>query len=170
MVQKYDLPQTEAQLNKLLDNLYQTSKEKLNNNKKPSFKGLLELISSDVVIIKAIHKIKGNNGSQTPGSDDMVINDILQKNYDEVVDLVKKNLIEYNPRLVRRVWIDKPGKKEKRPLGIPTIVDRIVQECVKIVIEPILEAQFFFEHSYGFRPMRDTHMALKKNYEYNSPH
>ncbi|GAA0087378.1 group II intron reverse transcriptase/maturase [Clostridium perfringens] len=161
MVQKYDLPQTEAQLNKLLDNLYQTSKEKLNNNKKPSFKGLLELISSDVVIIKAIHKIKGNNGSQTPGSDDMVINDILQKNYDEVVDLVKKNLIEYNPRLVRRVWIDKPGKKEKRPLGIPTIVDRIVQECVKIVIEPILEAQFF-EHSYGFRPMRDTHMALKR--------
>ena len=161
MVQKYDLPQTEAQLNRLLDNLYETSKSKINNNEKPKFKGLMEIISSDVVIVTAIHNIKSNHGSKTPGSDDMVINDILQKNYDEVIDLVKENLREYKPKEVRRVWIDKPGKKEKRPLGIPTVVDRVVQECVRIVIEPILEAQFF-EHSYGFRPMRDAHMALKR--------
>lgn len=58
-------------------------------------------------------------------------------------------------------YIDKPGKAEKRPLGIPTIRDRIVQECIRIVLEPILEAQFW-EHSYGFRPMRDTHQALAR--------
>ena len=161
MVQKYDLPQTEAQLNELLDSLYATSKEKLNNNKKPSFKGLMELISSDVVIVTAIHNIKSNGGSNTEGTDGMVMNDILQKNYNEIIKMVKENLKDYKPTEVRRVWIDKPGKKEKRPLGIPTIADRIVQECVKIIIEPILEAQFF-EHSYGFRPMRDTHMALKR--------
>ena len=161
MVQKYDLPQTEAQLNRLLDNLYETSKTKIKNNEKPKFKGLIEIISSDVVIVTAIHNIKSNAGSKTPGSDGMIINDILQKNYNKVIDLVKENLKEYKPMEVRRVWIDKPGKKEKRPLGIPTIVDRIVQESVKIVIEPILEAQFF-EHSYGFRPMRDAHMALKR--------
>lgn len=161
MEQKYNLPQTEEQLIKLLDNFYETTKIKLSNNEKPKFKGLLEIISSDVVIVTAIHNIKSNAGSKTPGSDAMVINDLLREKYDEVVDLVKENLRDYKPKEVRRVWIDKPGKKEKRPLGIPAIVDRIVQECVRIVIEPILEAQFF-EHSYGFRPMRDTHMAIKR--------
>jgi group II intron reverse transcriptase/maturase len=58
-------------------------------------------------------------------------------------------------------YIDKPGKAEKRPLGIPTIRDRIVQECMRIVLEPIFEAQFF-AHSYGFRPMRDAPMALER--------
>ncbi len=161
VAQKYNLPQTEKELQGLLDKLYQTSKEKLNNNEKPSFKGLLEIISSDVVIITAIHNIKSNSGSKTPGSDAMVMADILQKNYDKIIDMVKDNFKNYKPKEVRRVWIDKPGKKEKRPLGIPTIIDRIVQECVRIVIEPIVEAQFF-EHSYGFRPMRDTHMAIKR--------
>src|SRR2546429_4070102 len=61
----------------------------------------------------------------------------------------------------RRVWIEKPGKKEKRPLGIASILDRIVQEVVRMVIEPILEAQFF-DHSYGFRPMRDATHAMAR--------
>jgi group II intron reverse transcriptase/maturase len=68
-----------------------------------------------------------------------------------------------NPRPIpiRRVHIPKPGKQETRPLGIPAILDRVIQECVRIVIEPILEAQFF-NHSYGFRPYRDAHMALER--------
>ena len=53
------------------------------------------------------------------------------------------------------------GKSEMRSLGIPTIIDRIIQECIRSTIEPILEAQFF-KHSYGFRPMRDAHMALNR--------
>lgn len=161
MVQKYNLPETEAQLKELLDSFYTTSKENIVNKQKQSFKGLMEIIKSDVVITTAIHTIKSNHGSQTKGSDGMVMEDILSRGYDEILDMVKRNMEMYNPSEVRRVWIDKPGKKEKRPLGIPTITDRIIQECVKIVIEPILEAQFF-AHSYGFRPMRDTHMALKR--------
>ena len=70
-------------------------------------------------------------------------------------------LYDYHPKMVRRVWIPKPGKTEKRPLGIPTIVDRIIQECVRNVIEPMAEAQFF-EHSYGFRPMRSADMAVAR--------
>lgn len=62
---------------------------------------------------------------------------------------------------MRRVWIPKPGKQEKRPLGIPSVVDRIVQEFIRLVIEPICEAKFF-EHSYGFRPMRSTQQALER--------
>jgi group II intron reverse transcriptase/maturase len=67
----------------------------------------------------------------------------------------------YRPQAVRRCWIDKPGKPEKRPLGIPVIKDRVVQMAAKLVLEPIFEANFL-DCSFGFRPGRNAHMALKK--------
>lgn len=75
--------------------------------------------------------------------------------------MVKDKLTNYKPHKIRRVHIPKGGSNEVRPLGIPTMIDRIIQECIKSVIEPIIEAQFF-RHSYGFRPMRDTHMAMER--------
>jgi RNA-directed DNA polymerase len=60
----------------------------------------------------------------------------------------------YQPRPVKRVWVDKPGSAEKRPLGIPTVTDRVVQAAVRMVIEPIFENRFG-KHRYGFRPGRD---------------
>jgi RNA-directed DNA polymerase len=65
----------------------------------------------------------------------------------------------YRPLPVRRCWIDKPGKPEKRPLGIPVIKDRVVQMAVKLVIEPIFETNFL-PCSYGFRPGRSASQAL----------
>lgn len=65
----------------------------------------------------------------------------------------------YAPRAIRRVWIPKPGSAEKRPLGIPTIRDRIVQTALRNVLEPIFEKDFA-EHSYGFRPGRSCHDAI----------
>lgn len=127
-----------------------------------SFKGLLEIMASDAVIISAIHKIKANKGSKTPGSNDNNIRDtFLELDYDTSIRKIKDSLKHYKPGEVRRKWIPKPAKMEKRPLGIPNIEDRVIQECVKSVIEPILEAQFF-KHSYGFRPMRDASMALER--------
>lgn len=161
MEQQLSYPKTEKDLNALFDNLYEISKNKLEANEKPKFKGLLEIIQSDVNILSAIHAIKSNAGSNTAGIDGKVIKDILHKNYEEVIDMVKKNLTYYNVAEVRRVWIPKPGKKEKRPLSIPTIVDRIIQECIRRVIQPIVEAQFI-GHSYGFRPWRDAHQAIKR--------
>jgi group II intron reverse transcriptase/maturase len=67
----------------------------------------------------------------------------------------------YRPQAVRRCWIDKPGKAEKRPLGIPVVKDRIVQMAAKLVMEPIFEANFL-DCSCGFRPGRNAHMAIKK--------
>ena len=162
MAQKLDYPKTEEDFRRLQDEIYQLTLKALENNELPRFKGLLEIISSETVILTAIHNIKNNKGSQTPGADGKTMREnILQINYAEVISLVQGNLKDYKPTPVRRVYIPKPGKTEKRPLGIPAIIDRIIQECIKIVIEPILEAQFY-KHSYGFRPMRDAHMALER--------
>lgn len=67
----------------------------------------------------------------------------------------------YRPQPVRRAWIDKPGSKEKRPLGIPAVRDRIVQGALRHVLEPIFETDFA-EHSYGFRPGRGAKDALRR--------
>lgn len=109
----------------------------------------------------AIHKLKSNKGSETPGVDGQTMRiDILQKDFKKVIKLVKEQFEHYKPQMVRRVFIPKDNGEE-RPLGIPAIVDRVVQECIKSVIEPICEAHFF-EHSYGFRPWRSTENALAR--------
>ena len=65
----------------------------------------------------------------------------------------------YRPEPVKRCWIDKPGKKEQRPLGVPVVRDRVVQTATKLVIEPIFETNFL-SCSYGFRPGRSAHDAI----------
>lgn len=160
MAQQFDYPNSETDLRDLLDTLYETAKTARENRKRPVFKGLVELMSAQATIITAIHNIKANKGSQTPGVDDKTMRkDYLQKPLSWVIRDIQSAFRWYEPQQIRRKYIDKPGKAEKRPLGIPTIRDRIIQECMRIILEPILEAQFF-EHSYGFRPMRDTHQAL----------
>ncbi len=162
MAQQFDCPKTETQLRSIQDALYQQSKTAFDAGKRPAFRGLLELMSAETTIMTAIHNIKSNKGSETPGVDFKTMRkDYLQKPFDWVINDIQSAFQKYEAQKIRRKYIDKPGKKEKRPLGIPTIRDRIVQECMRIVLEPICEAQFF-KHSYGFRPMRDTAMALER--------
>ncbi|ATW25280.1 group II intron reverse transcriptase/maturase [Candidatus Formimonas warabiya] len=163
MEQQSDYPilKNEWDLHNYLDELYAKARMAKERGEKPKFKGLLEIISSPITIQTAVHNIKSNRGAETPGSDDTTIRDFLEKPFGEVIHAVQEGLKNYQPIPIRRVHIPKPGKQETRPLGIPSIFDRVIQECIRLVIEPILEAQFF-NHSYGFRPYRDAHMALER--------
>ena len=161
MAQQFDYPKTETELRKLQDKLYQHSKKVYDEGGRPALKGLLEIMSAEATIITAIHNIKSNHGSETPGVDSKTMRDYLQHSHSWVIRDIQSAFKHFEPQKIRRVYIDKPGKAEKRPLGIPTIRDRIVQECMRILLEPIFEAQFF-AHSYGFRPMRDAPMALER--------
>ena len=104
--------------------------------------------------------MKSNKGSKTPGTDGKTIADIQKLSEDELVSEIQTKLQNYRPKKVRRKLIEKDNGK-LRPLGIPCILDRIIQQCFKQVFEPIAEAQFY-KHSYGFRPLRSTHHAMAR--------
>ncbi|MFI8713367.1 reverse transcriptase domain-containing protein, partial [Brevibacillus brevis] len=164
MARTFSYPKNETELRQLLDALFDNAKRGKESGKTTWFYSLLEIVSSETVILSAIHNIKSNHGSQTAGVDEKTMqDDYLQQDYESVIREIQSSFrsTKYHPHLIRRVWIPKPNTNEKRPLGIPTVRDRIMQECIRITIEPILEAQFL-KHSYGFRPWRDTKMALER--------
>lgn len=122
------------------------------------FNHLMEIIESDENIRLAYRTIKRNTGSSTAGVDKRTIADLAKLSEEDYVRLIRKQFSNYHPRPVRRVEIPKPNGKT-RPLGIPTIVDRVVQQCILQVMEPICEARFS-ENSNGFRPNRSAETAI----------
>ncbi|SCC52692.1 group II intron reverse transcriptase/maturase [Bacillus mycoides] len=142
-------------MQKVYDGLYSSSQ---NGN---NFYKLTEIIGSERNIRLAYRNIKTNKGSKTAGTDGLTIKDIWHLNDDQIICEVRKRLKNYTPQPVRRVFIPKEGSDKKRPLGIPTIWDRLVQQSILQVLEPICEAKFH-PHSYGFRPNRSTHHAFSR--------
>ena len=126
------------------------------------FTNLMEIISSEENIRLAYRNIKRNSGSHTSGVDKLSIKDIEKLSAEKLAEIIQRKLKFYKPKAVRRVEIPKPNGKT-RPLGIPTIVDRLVQQCVLQVLEPICEAKFH-ERSNGFRPNRSAEHALAQCY------
>lgn len=111
-------------------------------------------------LISAYREVAANKGA--PGVDNITIEDFgagLQRNIDKLEQHLRDGT--YGPQAIRRVHIPKPGTNETRPLGIPTVRDRVVQAALRHVLEPILERQFA-EHSYGFRPDRGCKDALRR--------
>jgi RNA-directed DNA polymerase len=109
---------------------------------------------------RGFQKVKANAGAA--GVDHQTVEMFeshLEENLERICNSLKGG--SYRPQPVRRVWIEKPGTTEKRPLGIPTIRDRVVQAAVRNALEPIFERDFA-EHSYGFRPERSAKDALRR--------
>ncbi|WP_409967717.1 group II intron reverse transcriptase/maturase [Bengtsoniella intestinalis] len=131
-----------------------------NAQKGKTFSDLLPLILSEQNIQLAYRNIKQNKGSRTKGVNGHTIAHIGNLSPQELTHYVNGRLNDFHPHAVRRVEIEKDNGK-KRPLGIPTIEDRLIQQCIKQVLEPICEAKFH-KHSYGFRPNRSTHHAIAR--------
>ena len=146
----YDIQET-------FDKLYHNSKNKDNYK----FYKLMDLITDERNIRLAYRNIKNNNGSDTEGVNGYTLDDIDDITDKDLVEYVRKRLQNYHPQGVRRVEIPKDNGK-LRPIGIPTIEDRIIQQCIKQVLEPICEGKFY-NHSYGFRPNRSAHHAISRS-------
>lgn len=142
------------QYDRYFTDLYERSKQG------DTFSRLYDLITSRENILLAFRTIKSNKGSKTEGTDGKKIDNIKTMKDEEIVSEIQRILLNYQPKKVRRVFIPKPNG-DKRPLGIPSIMDRIIQQCFKQVLEPIAEAKFY-NHSYGFRPQRSTHHAIAR--------
>lgn len=120
---------------------------------------LIEKILSEENLEMAIKKVKQNKGA--PGVDKMTVQEVEQwfEQYHEEITIQIMNK-KYRPMPVKRVYIPKPNGK-KRPLGIPTVVDRVIQQAISQILTTIYEP-IFSEHSYGFRPKRSAHMAMEE--------
>jgi len=138
--------------------------EKSKANPKFRFYSLYDKVYRSDILEEAYRRVRANGG--TGGVDGVTFADIKAKGELEYLAELQEELKseQYKPKPVRRVYIPKANGK-KRPLGIPTIRDRIVQMSFLIVLEPIFEADFS-ESSYGFRPNKSAHDAIREIYKY----
>lgn len=124
---------------------------------------LMEKILSKKNLEMAIKKVKQNKGA--PGIDKMTVQEIeywFEQYQEELISKIMNK--QYRPMPVKRVYIPKPNGKQ-RPLGIPTVVDRVIQQAMFQVLSEIYEP-IFSEHSFGFRPRRSAHMAMEEVLQY----
>lgn len=121
---------------------------------------LMDKVYTPTNLRKAFACVKANGG--VAGVDHQTIERFeahLKENLERIAQALKAGT--YRPQAIRRKWIDKPGSRKKRPLGIPTVRDRVVQGALRRVLEPIFEREFA-EQSYGFRPGRGCKDALRR--------
>ena len=121
---------------------------------------LIDKVHPERTLHAASSQVAANRGAA--GVDHVTVemfDERLEENLKKLSEELRSG--KYRPQPIRRHYIPKPGSKEKRPLGIPTVRDRVVQTAVLMVLEPIFEHEFA-EHSYGFRPGRGCKDALRR--------
>lgn len=121
---------------------------------------LMDKVDSRPTLERAFLQVKANQGA---AGVDYVTIEQFEQHWEENLEKLVRGLRQgsYRPQAIRRVWIPKAGSKEQRPLGVPTVRDRVVQTALVKVLEPIFERDFA-EHSYGFRPKRGCKDALRR--------
>ena len=141
----------------MFPNIFTKGKENNNNMK------LIEVILSENNLNEAIKRVKSNKG--VPGVDKMTVNEI-DKYFEKNKESIKNSILEkkYKPQPVKRVYIPKSNGK-RRPLGIPTVVDRVIQQAIAQVLSRIYDSKFS-DNSFGFRPSRSAHDAMERTLDY----
>jgi RNA-directed DNA polymerase len=121
---------------------------------------LIDKVTPETTLQEAFRQVADNEGAA--GVDHVTVA-MYERRLDENLRRLSERLREgtYRPQSIRRHDIPKPGCQEERPLGIPTVQDRVVQTALRMVLEPIFEREFA-EHSYGFRPGRGCKDALRR--------
>lgn len=132
------------------------------------FDDLMPLIASENNIRLAYRNIKNNHGSRNCGVDKKTVKYIKNMKLKSFIKLIQNKLKNYQSQDIRRIYIPKSNGK-KRPLGIPTIIDRIIQQCILQILKPIMEAKFH-KNSNGFRPYKSCESAISQfqNYVYKN--
>ena len=121
---------------------------------------LSDKVYQPINLLAASIAVLGNEGAA--GVDNQTVERFREQHLEELRRLEEDLRADtYRPQAVKRVWIPKPGSTEQRPLGIPTVRDRVVQTALLHVLEPIFDITFA-EHSYGFRHGRGCHQALER--------
>ena len=149
-------PQAERSISRLQQRIYKAS---LNNETQKVHRLQRRLILNEyarAISVKRVTQL--NRGRKTPGVDRIIITSQSEK-----LKLLKNLKLDGKSLPIRRIYIPKLGKREKRPLGIPSIEDRAKQMLVKLALEPEWEAKFE-PNSYGFRPGRSCHDAIRAIY------
>lgn len=124
---------------------------------------LMDKVASEETLRAAFWRVRRNKGAA--GVDHVTVKQYEKRLAENLGQLAAKlRSGTYRPQAIRRQWIEKPGSREKRPLGIPTVQDRVVQTAIRLVLEPIFERDFA-ANSYGFRPGRGCHDALHRMQE-----
>src|SRR6266568_5080209 len=126
------------------------------------FHALYDKVYREDILARAWAEVKAKGGAA--GVDGQTLAEIEARGVDSFLEQIATELQarRYRPRAARRVFIPKPGRpSERRPLGIPGVKDRVVQQATRLVLEPIFEADFR-DCSFGFRPQRSAHQALER--------
>ena len=133
------------------------------NGKRGNDMKLMEVILRDENLDEAMKRVKSNKG--VPGVDKMLVDEI-DAYFETNRETIKKQILEkkYKPQPVKRVYIPKPNGK-KRPLGIPTVVDRVIQQAVAQELSRIYD-ETFSDNSFGFRPHRSAQNAMMRTLDY----
>jgi group II intron reverse transcriptase/maturase len=130
-----------------------------NQNKEETFTRLYRYLLRPDIYYQAYKNLYANNGAATKGINNDTADGFSQTKIDQIITALKDET--YQPKAVRRIYIEKANSQKKRPLGIPTFTDKLVQEALRMILEAIYEPTFL-ECSHGFRPNKSCHTALTR--------
>lgn len=145
----------------ILENINKRIINSINNNKKPEpVDDLISILANIDVLRTAYAQIYKNKGALTPGTADSTADNFDLTKLSKLSEKIKNESFKWTP--TKRVFIPKPGKKEKRPLGLPNFTDKVVQSAIRLILQSIIEPHFEqFNSNYGFRPNKDTIQAIR---------